>query len=576
MDQKEQLFQIETELDDAVKHLKLWELPFQTVLSCLLLTIDSVDKSKGTDTAMDYCSRLSYVYNLVKTLSAKVAINSSTNAILALRPEDAHSLKFLNSYAHFSLLIPQVRRNVMKPSKIEGKYIELEYSSEEAEFAELIDRLYSYLSLQMMVSYKGEEELKVYLKEKAAAKDLTINATDEAWLKHMFLSFKEYLITVEVLPSSIMTEILGFGYNGYLTFTATIRAFAEFHLHLGSAYLSLAQKERDNNVELADELMSEYFENVVNCFDLQFVDLYVSISGLSKDKIMGLLSYYMTIYSNNLGDAIEEKSFCDEGFFPPFCLFGNYLISSPHSSRYMLPINNILYSINKKQPKFFNDRISSHLEPTLINQLAYLFKTLNSNFRSAKNVSYPGGEADLLVISEIENTCLAIQVKSTIAPDSSRTVKRVQDRALEGINQIEHFRSIPKEDKQRIVNHRFGVKLSETSFIDLLLVRSSAGTELIWKHNSHIRIINYCFLAWIISEKIKEGDFTLSNLNDLIKDFQENLIKLSKWQKVYENVIIGDYTIKFPNINIDVSEIVPINFRTYLQLPDFEKSHSEA
>ena len=41
-----------------------------------------------------------------------------------------------------------------------------------------------------------------------------------------------------------------------------------------------------------------------------------------------------------------------------------------------------------------------------------------------------------------------------------------------------------------------------------------------------------------------------------------------------QDLVIGDYTIKMPNLNINMDEILPINFRSYKNLPDMEKSHS--
>ena len=130
------------------------------------------------------------------------------------------------------------------------------------------------------------------------------------------------------------------------------------------------------------------------------------------------------------------------------------------------------------------------------------------------------------------------------------------------------------EVKQHIINKSFGIKQSNTHLIDLIVLRSCAGTELIWKYNDDIKITNYTFLAWVISEKIKNNDFTLAGFDHSVKNYQDELIRLSNSSKIYETLIIDDYSIKFPNINTDLPEIIAINFRTYKHLEDFEKSHS--
>ena len=572
MQLKDKMIEIEAELDEKIKHLRIWELPFQTTLSWLLLSIDSVGKSKGADTAIDYCSRLSYIYKIVKQNAAKAQLNSTTNSILSFDPKYIPDINFLIAYAHFSLLMPQIRKDVMKAVSSDGKTIHLDYVSQATENAEVLDRLYSYISLQAMVSYPKEEALKDYLVKKATTIDLTLNGADAWWVKDMYEFFRQCLITVEVLPTKVLEEVLGFSFEDYLSFKATIRAFGEYYYNLGDAYFTLSQAEKDNP-ERADKLMSEYFENLVNCFDFKFTGFYVQISGLSKEKVLKLMSYYLSAYSNKTGENFVERSFCGEGFYPPFTLFERHLISSPHAARYMLTINNILYSVNKKDTKTFEQKLSGHLEPTLINQLTYIFRSL-PGMDIRKNVNYPGSEIDLLIFSALENICLVVQIKATIAPDSSRTVERVQDRALEGVQQIKHFRGLNNDEKQEIINKSFGIKQTNTHFIDLLVLRSCAGTELIWKHNDDIKITNYTILAWLISEKIKNNDFTLAGFDKSIKNYQDELIRLSNSSKVFETLAIDGYSIKFPNINSDLTEVIAINFRTYKYLVDFEKSHS--
>jgi hypothetical protein len=568
----EQVLKIEQELDEKLENLEIWKLPFQTILSWLLMTIDEVDRNKGADTAIDYCSRLSYIYKYVKQYAAKEPLNSTTNSILSFDRQYIGDINFLIAYAHFSLLVPQVRRGVMGITAVSGNAVELDYVNKETEHAELIDRLYSYISLQAMVSYPKEELLKKFLSKKANELGTMFSGEDAHWVNEMADFFKQYHITVQVLPSKLLEEVLGFSFEDYLSFKGALRAFGEYHLQLAKAFFVAANAEKESP-ERADSLMAQYFENIVNCLDFKFVGFYMRISGLSKDKVLRLMSYYLSIYSNNTGEKFEERGFSGEGFYPPFTLFDKHLIWSPYAVRYMLTINNILYSVNKKQAKTFDEQLSSYLEPTLINQLEYLFTSLQG-VQVRENVNYPGSEIDLLVYSPSENICLVIQVKATIAPDSSRTVDRVQDRALEGVQQIDHFRALQGNTKQQIVNNAFGIQQTNTALIDLLVVRSCAGSELIWKHNDHIKIANYTFLAWLISEKIKNRQHTLLDFDVSVSQYQEELIRLSNSAKVFEILVIGDYSIRFPNINTDLTEMVAINFRTYKFLPDFEQTHS--
>jgi hypothetical protein len=573
MDFKQALIDIEKELDKKAESLTVWETSFQNIISQILLGIDAVVKMKGIEIAIDHCSRLSYVFELIKRKSAKGKITSTTEAILSIDTKYIDDIKFLIAYAHFCMLMPQIHRGYLVPVKIEDKFIKIDYSSPETEYAELIDRLYAYISLQVAVSFKEEKQLDEYLNQKALNHDTTFSGSDAMWVKKLYEYFKTYSINVEVLPSDVLRDGIGLDYNEYISFTSTIKAFSYYWLRLGYRYYDHAMLVKGTSADLADQLMSEYFEFMVNCHDFKFVGFYMTISGLSKEKVISGISHYLSIYTNNTGEPFSEKAYCGEGFLPPFILFDKHIISSVYASFYMLNLNNVLYSINKMQPKLFDEKISQHLEPTLINQLVYLFSSLHG-VSTRKNVNYSKGELDLLVLSEVDNTCLVIQVKATIAPDSSRSVDRVQTRALEGIGQVNTFRETSMNEKLKIVNDSFGISFTNLSFIDILVVRSCAGSELIWKKNDEVRIANYTLLASIIANKLKANDNSIAHFDDSIKSAQEELIKKSSFKKEYQNLQIGEYTLRFPNIETDLSAVVSLNFRLYEFLPDFERSHS--
>jgi len=63
MTQSQRILDIEQDLDAQYNGLNIWESSFQQILSVLLLTIETIDRSGRGDTAMDYASRLSYLYS---------------------------------------------------------------------------------------------------------------------------------------------------------------------------------------------------------------------------------------------------------------------------------------------------------------------------------------------------------------------------------------------------------------------------------------------------------------------------------------------------------------------------------
>jgi len=569
------LIAIEKELDNKVNSLSIWEVPFQTIISQLLLGIDAVANQKDIETAIDYCSRLSYIYNIVKNKSAKAGIISTSEAIQSIDAKYIDDIKFLNAYAHFCLLMPQIHRGCLVPIKIEDKFIELDYSSQETEFAEIIDSLYSLISLQFAVRYNKENQLIEYFDNKILNPTIntSLSAIDFLWIKELYEHFKIYSLNIEVLPSKVLEEVIGMDFKEYISFVSTIRAFSYYWLKLGSCFLKHSLQLKESNPELSNKLMTEYFEFMVNAHDFKILGFFMEISNLSLNKVIKGISHYLSIYTNNTGVKFTEKAFCGDGFFPPFILFDKCFISSVYASFYMLNINNILYSINKLQPKLFNEKVSKHLEPTLINQLIYLFSSLDG-IETRKNINYSKGEIDLIVLSEKENTCLIIQVKATIAPDSSRTVERVQTRSLEGIDQIDKFRQISIDEKLNIVNECFNKSFTELNFIDLLVVRSCAGSETIWKKNDEVKIANYALLVSITAKKLKNKDYSIMQFESEIKAAQEELIRKSSFKKEFNNLIIGDYTFRFPNLDFNMLELCSSNFSSFEFLPEYDRSHS--
>ena len=568
---KKKLEALEATLDQQLESLSIWQASFQSILSTLLLIIDNVGRSKGADTAMDYLSRLSYLFNKIRDNAANHEVESSASAIMGLAEAHAVDITFLNAFAHFSMLMPQIHRGTIVPIKIDGNIYELDYASKEVEAAELMDKLYAAISLQVAVTYKKETDLYRFLYKKVTLNDSTFAHEDARWIKDMADYYKQFVFIIEVLPSVVLEQAIGLTYTEYVSLTAAIRAYAEYFLTLATAYLSQSNSATDPQTK--DVLMVQYFENIVCCLNSNFVGFFMTISGLSKEKVLRGLSNYMTIYSNNTGENFVENAFCGDGFFPPICLIDKFIIFSPHSFLYMLNVNNALYSLNKMNQKHFNDNISHHLEPTLVNQLEYLFLNI-PGLSTAKNVHYDKSEIDLLVLSEAEKICLVIQVKATIAPDSSRTVQNVQGRALEGIEKINLFNELSEDQKLVLINKEFNTTLTEVQTVDLLVVRSSAGSAKIWQHNERVRIANYAVLAWIISRMIEAKEHVIANFSDRIKATQDELVSLSQWKKEMQDLVIGDYTIKMPNLNINMDEILPINFRSYKNLPDMEKSHS--
>jgi hypothetical protein len=564
-----ELIKIEKELDLQIENLPVWEIPFQSILSSLLFTTEQIAFQGKIGVSSDYISRLSLIYPLVKKHAAKAKL-VDTNVAMMRMIEHADDVMFLNAYAHFSMLMPQVYRGTLIVQSVKDNVIILEYPDEDTFEAELIDKLYSCISMHLVLPNRFSDTLKALTDKKVEKNETSFEAPDVILIKKIQNDFKRYFLNVKVLSPEVFKKGIGVTYDEYYSFVASLRAYSEFWLNLARSYRN--QVNDSKTPETNDFLMSEYFEFSVLCLRYQSLGFFLHISDLQPKSFYKLLSYFMDSYSNETGVDLKANSFCGDGFFPPITLIEQSVIYSPHALNSLLNVNNILYSINKNDKKTFDEVISPDLEPTLINQLEYIYSQIPGLF-ILKNIVYSKSEIDLIVLSKAENTCLIIQVKSTIAPDSSRTVNRVQGRILEAERQIELFESISTSEKVEIINKEFNESFRDLKFINLITVRSSAGSNKAWNLNKKYRILNYSITAKIIADKVKKNDFSIANIEEEVLTYQDELKNISKWSIVNNSLQIGNYKIVYPEIDYEDEALSAYNINTVNQFNFYEESN---
>lgn len=560
---------LEDILDAKVAGLEIWKLPFQTIMSYLFGCIENIDLKGRVDTAMDYTSRLAYLYPLVKQKSLNAPVVSTTDAISGYdMSQYTDDVNFLNAYAHCSMLMPQFHRETMIVTSKEETNYTLEFPSPDVAEAEIIDRVLSYISLQMVVSFPGADELNAYLSLKIDNGSHAIEGMDFFWMKSLFDFLKKTLFNVKVLPDSVFETEIGVSYNEYYSFCAAMRACAEFFVALGRAYYAKVDfgnpKATDNN------LMAEYMEWTICSLNHKTLGWIQGLSGLSSDKFRRILSYYLDIYSDTTTEGFYSVAHCGDGYFPPVIWQEGSILFSPHGFRYMLTANNILYSINKREANRFSQQISHHLEPSLISQLEYIFTSV-PGVQIRKNINYALSEVDMMIMKESENVVISVQVKATIAPDSARTVERVEGRAQEGMKQIALFESLHIADQESIINNVFGTKLKGIKIIHILVVRSSAGGAGAWTQNKKYPIANYGLLGWLLAGKKEKGDGSLLNFDQEIRNAQKELVDLSVSNIKTETLKIGEHSISFPNVESENSFIMKVYTKILRNFPDFEQ-----
>lgn len=559
---------MEAELDNKLESLSIWELPFQTIMSWLLYTIEDIERNGRPETAADYTSRLSYLYGTVRKKASKAPVTNTREAIDSYDMRKyMDDLNFLNAYAHYCLLMPQFHRGTFQVTESEGKKFRIKFTSAEFQKAETLDRLYSYMSIPFAMQYHDTERVKKILQVKAAKLDNAVGALEVGTIQRMADFEKRASLNIQVLPDSVLKAELGFTYDQYLSFCAAVRAYTQFFSMFAHAYHS---QVAGRNPDDANKFIEEHMEWSVCCLNKNIIGHMLAFSGLSEPVFRKIFEYFLTKYSDETTDHYQEKGHCGDGYFPPFIWLNKSLLFSSVGTKYMLSFNNLLYSLNKKSVKQFSEKISPHLEPILINQMEYVFGPM-PNVLIQKNINYEGGEIDVVVLDQVQNTALCFQVKATVAPDSARTVQRVESRAMEGMDQLARFDALPQEQKEAVINKAFNTNLSSISFQHMLMVRSCAGSADVWQLNGKYPILNYAVLANLIARKIEKREFTIANFSASVYKIQEEILSRSKSVIVEETLKIGDYEIQFPNVDSDMHFILKMHTQTLKELPDFEK-----
>jgi hypothetical protein len=221
---------------------------------------------------------------------------------------------------------------------------------------------------------------------------------------------------------------------------------------------------------------------------------------LSRNHIIGLtagLSSVELTVAERIVDLFTidpdnvDCSGAGEGFFPPFLRLGDVLLFSPHAIKRTMPERNLLYAMVRTDKKTFNNVVSSHLEPALVEEAAKLLSEL-AGVEVRKNVNWDKGEIDLLAYHEASNTAFQLQAKAGVPPQGARMVAQVESRTLEAAEQVNRFLSLSGDEKDEICSSAIGRTLSGVSWSSGILVRTCLGTEKSLDRNKGIRSAEPC------------------------------------------------------------------------------------
>src|ERR1700744_1104817 len=126
------------------------------------------------------------------------------------------------------MLMPQYHRGTFVLTERTGNFFVTGFPSEEMQQAEIIDRLLSYISLQMVVAYPRIDHLKSFLEKKVISGNNLLAAPELFLIKDIYEHQLRTLFNVKVLPDAVFEAQTGITYKDYYIFCARLLAFSEF------------------------------------------------------------------------------------------------------------------------------------------------------------------------------------------------------------------------------------------------------------------------------------------------------------------------------------------------------------
>jgi hypothetical protein len=185
---------------------------------------------------------------------------------------------------------------------------------------------------------------------------------------------------------------LGLTANEFNSVRAALFALASFcnGMHRASA----TEREISANPKIAAKFHAEFLEwnTPIPTTGFVFTRL-IRATRLSQERMNDILLPLML-------DALAgDFANAGDGYLPPLIrLDQDSFLFNPHALRFMMHERNLLYVTNKRHRERFDNVVSQHLEPMLLNEAILEFRRIPT-WLVEKNVVWSHGEVDLLVFT---------------------------------------------------------------------------------------------------------------------------------------------------------------------------------
>ena len=566
MSDLDDLVSFEAEIDEKIAQCNVFQLPLKSVLTHLFWEIDTMIRGKHFRNHIfkrqadgeALASRLSYLAPFLEKCTPQIKIG----AINAFSDTSQFEEDFqdLISYGHFCELMPEVRKGYYEVIKFEEGF-KLIHPNEEITRAEEYDIILTELSIGFLV---GEvPDLKPEFIELAGQ---FLNPDMVLMSRVLRILYQYRLNSIKELPilePNAFQICTGTKWEEFCKIRAALYAYTDYCIILANALKFLWFEE--SNHTRKDALL-EKFHELVTVLDTKsfFMSLLVGLTNVKTTAIENILSFF-TINMEN-----QNFKNAGDGFFPPLVNYSNYYLFNPYILRLMLASRNIIYVLKQTKQTQFDNIVSQYLEPTLLKQALKIWKQLEvklPDMTILSNVNWSKGEFDLLIYQSSSNTVLHIQAKAPIPPQGARMTKAVENRSIEGIEQLNRFQHLPPDERDTVISEIFKTPVKNVQCVSVLLCRAGLGTHLAWKLKKDITVVNLQLLNGVIqilsSKNLNLSDFKGVADSLLIDIYNKSVLG---WKQGF--IPLNGIIISMPLLKLNHDEINKIRIQLNSFLPD--------
>ena len=515
-----------------------------SVLHGLLHGQPSINKGSRREAAYAFAARMAYLTPLLAKCPAEPLGTNARNVLEAWAAEQ-QEFKTGNrivAYAYFCELMPEVHRGYFDITGSETAGFTLRHRSVEFSAFEAQDIL---LSEAALATGQGAPPDYDRIFDELAKTAPTLNPTladqmQTALARH----YEESLFELPLVSDSGLQIAAGLSHREFKRFRSALFGLSEF-----AVQLSMALERRFAKNPNDDAAFDEMLEWITICWkEDALLRILENLTKLEQNQLEPLLSLYGLDFRNDQ----RNISHAAEGFFPPLVRLPGTILVFPDLVKFFLQTRNLLYAVQRRNPKLFDNLISRHLEPELLRTVKCMLEPFKE-LQVQSNITWERGEIDLLVYDPRTNSAIHIQAKAPLPPQGARMVGRLEYRLREGLDQVRRFSALPTNRRDAILSHALCRIVENVQVYDVLLARSCFGTQTLGTDAGSIDLISLPILSGSLTDCVESGAVTVPAIVQRCRENLRELVMNARPQWIHDILWVENVALEIPLFQFDLN-----------------------